>query len=124
MPTTKGSTHLLQAVVAISDNPDGNASLIEQALCYSGCVPRPRIHSVEDLLDATERIAVQDGPAAVTVRAVSQATGISNGAIYHAFGSRGGMVGHAWLRAAQRFLDMQRDAVDGPWPGAKRAPRQ
>ncbi|WP_079655465.1 TetR/AcrR family transcriptional regulator [Mycobacteroides abscessus] len=76
-------------------------------------MPRPRIHSVEDLLDATERIAVQDGPAAVTVRAVSQATGISNGAIYHAFGSRGGMVGHAWLRAAQRFLDMQRDAVDG-----------
>lgn len=87
-------------------------------------MPRPRIHSVEDLLDATERIAVQDGPAAVTVRAVSQATGISNGAIYHAFGSRGGMVGHAWLRAAQRFLDMQRDAVDGALPRAKPAPRQ
>lgn len=82
-------------------------------LCYRACVPRPRIHSVDDLLDATERIAVQDGPAAVTVRAVSQVTGISNGAIYHAFGSRGGMVGRAWLRAAQRFLDMQRDAVDG-----------
>lgn len=76
-------------------------------------MPRPRIHSVDDLLDATERIAVQDGPAAVTVRAVSQATGVSNGAIYHAFGSRGGMVGRAWLRAAQRFLDMQRAAVDG-----------
>ncbi|WP_078283066.1 TetR/AcrR family transcriptional regulator [Mycobacteroides franklinii] len=75
-------------------------------------MPRPRIHSVDDLLDATERIAVQDGPAAVTVRAVSQATGVSNGAIYHAFGSRGGMVGRAWLRAAQRFLDMQRAAVD------------
>ncbi|ORA58643.1 TetR/AcrR family transcriptional regulator [Mycobacteroides franklinii] len=76
-------------------------------------MPRPRIHSVDDLLDATERIAVQDGPGAVTVRAVSQATGVSNGAIYHAFGSRGGMVGRAWLRAAQRFLDMQRAAVDG-----------
>lgn len=88
------------------------STLIEQLLCYCGCVPRPRIHSVEDLLDATERIAVHDGPAAVTVRAVSQATGISNGAIYHAFGSRGGMVGKAWLRAAQRFLDLQRDAVD------------
>lgn len=88
-------------------------SITEQLLCYGGPVPRPRIHSVDDLLDATERIAVQDGPAAVTVRAVSQATGVSNGAIYHAFGSRGGMVGRAWLRAAQRFLDMQRAAVDG-----------
>ncbi|MGH3726386.1 MAG: TetR/AcrR family transcriptional regulator [Mycobacterium sp.] len=75
-------------------------------------MPRPRIHSVDDLLDATERIVVENGPSAVTVRAVSQATGVSNGAIYHAFGSRGGMVGQAWLRAAQRFLDMQRDTVD------------
>ncbi len=88
-------------------------AVTEQLLCYPSRVPRPRIHSVGDLLDATERIAVEDGPAAVTVRAVSQVTGISNGAIYHAFGSRGGMVGQAWLRAAQRFLDMQRDAVDG-----------
>ncbi|WP_078312798.1 MULTISPECIES: TetR/AcrR family transcriptional regulator [unclassified Mycobacterium] len=75
-------------------------------------MPRPRIHSVDDLLDATERIAVDAGPAAVTVRAVSQMTGTSNGAIYHAFGSRGAMVGRAWLRAAERFLAMQRDAVD------------
>lgn len=81
-------------------------------LCYSPGVPRPRIHSIDDLLDATERIAVDEGPAAVTVRAVSQVTGISNGAIYHAFGSRGAMVGRAWLRAAERFLDMQRQAVD------------
>lgn len=86
--------------------------ITEQLLCYSPCVPRPRIHSVDDLLDATERIAVEDGPSAVTVRAVSQLTGISNGAIYHAFESRGGMVGQAWLRAAQRFLEMQRGAVD------------
>ncbi|MUM17615.1 TetR/AcrR family transcriptional regulator [Mycobacterium sp. CBMA271] len=75
-------------------------------------MPRPRIHSVDDLLDATEQIAVHAGPSAVTVRAVSQATGVSNGAIYHAFGSRGAMVGQAWLRAAARFLEMQRAAVD------------
>lgn len=75
-------------------------------------MPRPRIHSIDDLLDATERIAVDEGPSAVTVRAVSLATGTSNGAIYHAFGSRGAMVGQAWLRAAERFLDMQRQAVD------------
>lgn len=87
-------------------------SITERLLCYRPGVPRPRIHSVDDLLDATERIAVDAGPAAVTVRAVSQLTGTSNGAIYHAFGSRGAMVGRAWLRAAERFLAMQRDAVD------------
>ncbi len=87
-------------------------------LCYCPGVPRPRIHSIDDLLDATERIAVDEGPAAVTVRAVSQVTGTSNGAIYHAFGSRGAMVGRAWLRAAERFLAMQRDAVDAAFAAA------
>ncbi|TDZ92997.1 Bacterial regulatory protein, tetR family [Mycobacteroides salmoniphilum] len=96
---------------------------MEQMLCYPLCVPRPRIHSVDDLLDATERIAVREGPAAVTIRAVSQVTGISNGAIYHAFGSRGAMIGRAWLRAAERFLAMQRDAVDTAFAaGAAGAP--
>ncbi len=57
-------------------------------------------------------MAVDSGPAAVTVRALSEATSVSNGAIYHAFGSRPGLMGRVWLRAAQRFLDVQRVAVD------------
>ncbi len=57
-------------------------------------------------------MAVDSGPAAVTVRALSEATSVSNGAIYHAFGSRPGLMGRVWLRAAQRFLDLQRAAVD------------
>lgn len=63
-------------------------------------------------MDAVEALAVESGPAAVTVRALSEATSVSNGAIYHAFGSRVGLMGHVWLRAARRFLDLQRDAVD------------
>jgi AcrR family transcriptional regulator len=43
---------------------------------------------------------------------VSERAGISNGAIYHAFGSRGGLVGRAWVRAARRFLKLQKQAVD------------
>ncbi|MER2221930.1 MAG: TetR/AcrR family transcriptional regulator, partial [Rhodococcus sp. (in: high G+C Gram-positive bacteria)] len=31
---------------------------------------------------------------------------------YHAFGSRSGLVGSAWLRAAQRFLALQQSRVD------------
>jgi AcrR family transcriptional regulator len=75
-------------------------------------MPRPRIHDLDLLLDAAEQLAVESGAASVTVRALSEATSVSNGAIYHAFGSRAGLVGSAWLRAAQRFLAVQRAAVD------------
>ncbi|MGN0124603.1 MAG: TetR/AcrR family transcriptional regulator [Rhodococcus sp. (in: high G+C Gram-positive bacteria)] len=73
---------------------------------------RTRTHNLDRLMDAAEALAVESGPAAVTVRALSEATSVSNGAIYHAFGSRAGLMGHVWLRAARRFLDLQRDAVD------------
>ena len=73
---------------------------------------RTRTHDLDQLMDAAEALAVESGPTAVTVRALSEATSVSNGAIYHAFGSRAGLMGHVWLRAARRFLDLQRDAVD------------
>lgn len=80
-------------------------------LCYCGHMPRSRIHDLDKLLDATEAIAAESGPSAVTVRAISDATSVSNGALYHAFGSRAGLVGRTWLRAAQRFLSVQAEAV-------------
>ncbi len=52
------------------------------------------------------------GPAAVTIRAISAAVGVSNGALYHTFGSRSGLIGRAWLRAGRRFLDVQNALVD------------
>lgn len=75
-------------------------------------MPRPRIHDLDHLMDTAEQIAVDSGAAAVTVRALSTATTVSNGAIYHAFGSRAGLMGQVWLRAARRFLVLQREAVD------------
>lgn len=75
-------------------------------------VPRPRVHDQDQILDAVERLAVQAGPAAVTIRAVGDATGVSNGALYHAFGSRAGLVGRAWLRAGHRFLGVQAELID------------
>ncbi|HIW66968.1 MAG TPA: TetR/AcrR family transcriptional regulator [Candidatus Dietzia merdigallinarum] len=75
-------------------------------------MPRPRVHDLEHLFDATERLVVESGPAAVTVRVISELTGVSNGAIYHAFGSRSGLVGQTWLRAARRFLALQQRRVD------------
>lgn len=52
------------------------------------------------------------GPAAVTIRAISAAVGVSNGALYHSFGSRSGLVGRTWLRAGRRFLEVQHELVD------------
>jgi AcrR family transcriptional regulator len=75
-------------------------------------VPRPRVYDPDTVLDAAESLAVQAGPAAVTIRSVAAAAGVSNGAIYHTFKSRGGLVGHTWLRAARRFLAVQTGLVD------------
>lgn len=80
-------------------------------------MPRPRVYDPEEVLDAVESLAARSGPAAVTIRAIGEATGASNGAVYHGFGSRAGLVAAAWLRAARRFLAVQGllvDAVSDP----------
>ncbi|OBI31797.1 TetR family transcriptional regulator [Mycolicibacter terrae] len=74
-------------------------------------MPRPRVHDPDRVLDAVESLAARSGPAAVTIRAVGEATGASNGAVYHGFGSRAGLLAAAWLRAARRFLALQDDLV-------------
>jgi AcrR family transcriptional regulator len=75
-------------------------------------VPRQRLHEPEDLLDAAELLLIEDGRARLTVRALAERAGASNGSIYHAFGSVEDVVGHAWLRRAREFLALQRSAVD------------
>ncbi|MCV7402473.1 TetR/AcrR family transcriptional regulator [Mycobacterium fragae] len=75
-------------------------------------MPRPRVHDPDRVLDAVESLAVASGSAAVTVRAISAVAGVSNGALYHTFGSRTGLLGRAWLRAGRRFLTLQSALVD------------
>lgn len=75
-------------------------------------MPRPRVYDLDTVLDAVETLVVQSDPAAVTIRAVSVAVGISNGALYHWFGSRAGLIGQAWLRAGFRFLTLQRALLE------------
>jgi AcrR family transcriptional regulator len=70
------------------------------------------VYDLDSVLDAAESLAAQTGPAGVTTRAVATAAGMSNGAIYHSFGSRAELVAHTWLRAARRFLDVQTELVD------------
>ncbi len=75
-------------------------------------MPRPRVYDQDQILDAVEQLAAQSGPAAVTIRAISAAIGVSNGAVYHTFGSRAGLAGRAWLRAGHRFLGTQSELID------------
>lgn len=73
---------------------------------------RPRQHDLDALLDHARDLWVDGGPDAVTTRALVAASGASNGAIYHAFGSRDGLVARVWAREAEAFLRHQRDGVD------------
>ena len=85
---------------------------------------RPRLHSADAVLDAAEEIVVAEGRRQLTVRALAQRAGASNGSIYHAFGSVETVVASAWLRRAERFLALQRAAVEAelavPGPDAGR----
>ncbi|GAB1813375.1 TetR family transcriptional regulator [Mycobacterium sp. MUNTM1] len=80
-------------------------------------MPRPRVHDRDAVLDAVEDLVARAGPSAVTIRAVSAAVSMSNGAVYHTFTSRGGLMGQAWLRAGQRFLAVQTALVDEAMTG-------
>lgn len=73
---------------------------------------RPRLHSPDAVLDVAELLAAEGGPAAVTIRAVAERSGASTGSLYHAFPSREAILAAMWLRAARRFLALQRAAVD------------
>ncbi|WP_297697746.1 TetR/AcrR family transcriptional regulator [Mycobacterium sp.] len=75
-------------------------------------MPRPRVHDPDVVLDTVEDLVARAGPSAVTIRAIGAAVGVSNGAVYHTFTSRGGLMGQAWLRAGRRFLAAQTALVD------------
>jgi AcrR family transcriptional regulator len=75
-------------------------------------MPRPRTHAPESVLDAAEELLVERGRAGLTVRALSGRAGVSNGSIYHAFGTLEDVVAGAWLRRAEEFLTLQRDGAD------------
>ena len=79
------------------------------------------MYDPDAVLDAVESLTAASGPAAVTIRAVSAAVGLSNGALYHSFDSRAGLVARAWLRAAGRFFALQNDLVDGALPAGPAA---
>lgn len=72
---------------------------------------RPRQYDLDTLCDHARDLWVEHGAAGVTIRAVIAVSGASSGAVYHAFGSRDGLLARVWAREAKDFLAFQRDAV-------------
>lgn len=73
---------------------------------------RPREHDLDTLLDHARALWVEQGRAGVTIRALSARSGVGNGAIYHALGSRAGLLARTWVREAEGFLAFQRARVE------------
>jgi len=64
---------------------------------------RPRLHSLDDLLDVAEELITSGDHAGLTLRSLALTSGASNGTIYHAFGSKEELLARLWLRASNRF---------------------
>jgi AcrR family transcriptional regulator len=72
---------------------------------------RPQMLDVEALLDHARAMWLAEGQAAVTIRALSARSGVSNGAIYHHFSSRNHLLSQIWAREASAFRTFQRERI-------------
>nr|VTP01281.1 hypothetical protein BIN_B_03974 [Mycobacterium riyadhense] len=71
----------------------------------------PRLRHPDLVIDFVEALVGQSGLDALTIRALTTASGFSNGAIYRTFGSRGGLIGRMWIRAESRFLELMKGLI-------------
>ena len=90
---------------------------------------RPQLVDVDALLDHARSIWIAEGQAAVTIRALSARSGVSNGAIYHHFSSRNHLLAQIWAREASAFRTFQRvgstsaqAGVPQPYPSRSHVP--
>lgn len=74
-------------------------------------MPRPRLHSLDELLDVAERLVTTGDPTGLTLRGLASAAGASNGTIYHAFRSKEELLARLWLRATARLGAIMEEAV-------------
>lgn len=72
---------------------------------------RPRVHTLDDLLDVAEQIVTSGDPAGLTLRSLAAAAGASNGTIYHAFSSKDALLARLWLRASTRLGELMAEAL-------------
>ena len=71
---------------------------------------------VNALLDATERLMLSDGYAAVTSRRVAAEAGVNPGLVYYYFGPMDNLFIEVFRRSAARMLDRQAEALASEQP--------
>src|SRR6516165_9153895 len=85
-------------------------------------MPRRRTDIADDsiartaLLDAAERLLVEEGYAAVTSRRVAAEAGVNNGLVYYYFGTMDELFIQLFRRRSERSLDRLRQTLDDPQP--------
>jgi len=72
---------------------------------------RPRFDNAS-FLAAARRIAVDDGPSAVTVESVTRRLSAPKGSFYYRFESRDALLGEVWLATALKFQEGFVAAID------------
>lgn len=72
---------------------------------------RPRLHSLDDLLDVAEQLVTGGDPVGLTLRSLATSSGASNGTIYHAFRSKEELLARLWLRATARLGAIMEEAL-------------
>lgn len=73
---------------------------------------RNPLYDRDSLLDAARELAVEGGPAAVTMAAVARRSGAPSGSIYHRFPDRPALLAALWLRSVTGFQSGFVAAID------------
>ena len=66
-------------------------------------MPRRVKHDTDHILDAVRGLVLDDGPRAVSIGAIAEASEAPVGTLYHRFGSREALLAEVWFRALKRF---------------------
>jgi AcrR family transcriptional regulator len=79
-------------------------------------VPRPQLHSTEQILDAARDLVLDGGARAATLDGIVAASGAPKGSIYHRFGTLNDLLAAMWMRAVRRSQEDFLVALDHPDP--------
>ena len=78
-------------------------------------MPR-RANKRNDLLDATIKVVAREGVAGATTRAIAREAGVTEGAIYRHYRSKGELREMAFAQIVERMLGEKQHLVTGPGP--------
>jgi AcrR family transcriptional regulator len=68
-------------------------------------LPRPQIHSTDQILDAARGLVLDSGARAATLDGIVLASGAPKGSIYHRFATLNDLLAAIWIRAVRRSQD-------------------